>query len=132
MWLGRTDDAGRLFVVSGTTPADSTVANGVLVGPVGPAIVDLANNPSVFNNGLPLTNEGRLCMEAGGAISHYALGLPFTAQNRLVCQTNLAPTPGDPYVNGIRVGPNGGIYITDLTPPAQFAWSGGFSNGYGL
>lgn len=61
----------------------------------------------------------------------YAMGLPFNADGHLVVQLNVPAFPGDAYVGGIRVGPNGGVYVVDTTPPPEsFGFANGFSTGF--
>lgn len=64
-------------------------------------------------------------------ITQWAMGLPFDSEGRLIIQMNQAVGLTDPYVGGIRVGPLGGIYAIDLTPPPQIdAFSDGFDGGF--
>jgi hypothetical protein len=91
-----------------------------------------ANTPQVFDQGKGFMINGALCIDvAGSAIASYVGGLPVTASGALKCQLNQPVSPGDSYVGGIRVGPLGGIYIIDTTPPPPTAFSDGFSNGFG-
>ena len=50
-------------------------------------------------------------------ITNYAMGLPFNVDGGLVLQVNQPVSPGDAYVGGVRVGPLGGVYAVDTTPP---------------
>ena len=45
------------------------------------------------------------------------MGLPFNVDGGLVLQVNQPVSPGDAYVGGVRVGPLGGVYAVDTTPP---------------
>lgn len=51
-------------------------------------------------------------------IINYAMGLPFNAAGALVLQINQPASPGDSVVGGIRVGPLGGVYAVNVTPPS--------------
>jgi hypothetical protein len=132
MLIGRVDAIGALYIFAGVTPPNVFANGGVLLGSQGIVGVDTSNNPTQFVNGLPVTNEGRLCVAYGGTIAGYSAGLPHTALGRLVTQLNQPISPADVYVGGIRIGAPGGLYVNDLTPPAEKAWSNGFSTGFGL
>ncbi len=129
MLPGRRSDNGSIFVNDAVPPAGSPLAGGIALNNLG-AIYVAAAAPTRFVNGFGVTNDGRLCVAYGGPINKFAMGLPFTNDGRLVCQLNQATVPSDPYVGGIRVGPLGGIYTIDLTPPPFSAFSTGFDQGF--
>lgn len=83
-----------------------------------------------FANGFMITDSGQLCIAYGGTIAQYAMGLPFTDDGRLVCQLNQPVSEGDAFVGGIRVGPLGGVYVTDVTPPVPHEFGDGFDGGF--
>ena len=103
---------------------------GVTIGELGAVYVTSTLPVQVFANGFGLRHDGRLCVAYGGPIDKFEMGLPFTNDGRMVCQLNQAVQPSDPFVGGIRVGPLGGIYTIDLTPPETSAYSTGFSEGF--
>ena len=129
MLAGRRSDNGSLFINDAAPPAGSPLAGGVAVNNLG-AIFVASAAPTKFVNGFGVTDTGRLCVAYGGPIDKFSMGLPFTADGRLVCQLNQATVPSDPFVGGIRVGPLGGIYTIDLTPPPLDAFSSGFDEGF--
>lgn len=129
MLPGRRSPNGSLFINDAAPPAGSPLLGGVALNELG-AIFVAAAAPTKFANGFGVTDTGRLCVAYGGPIAKFAMGLPFTADGRLVCQLNQAVQPSDPFVGGIRVGPLGGIYTIDLTPPPFEAFSSGYSGGF--
>jgi hypothetical protein len=90
------------------------------------------NDPQKFDQGKGFMNNGALCVrQSGEPIAGYVGGLPVTATGALKCQLNQPVSPGDSYVGGLRVGPLGGLYIVDATPPAPNGFSSGFDAGFG-
>ena len=85
--------------------------------------------PNYSVNGLPVDEFGTLQV-GPPPITHYFLGLPFNAAGGLVVQVNQPESLGDAYVGGIRVGPLGGVYAVNTTPPSLDAFSTGFSQGF--
>lgn len=91
------------------------------------------NDPQKFDQGKGFMNNGALCVrQSGEPIAGYVGGLPVTATGALKCQLNQPVAPGDSYVGGLRVGPLGGLYINDTTPPVPNAFSSGFDAGFGV
>lgn len=123
---------GSLYVINGAAgPADVRVG-GVLVTPAGAIHVN-ANAPQVFDQGKGFSLAGDLSIDlAGTPVAGAVGGLPVTANGALKCQLNQPVSPGDSYVGGIRVGPLGGVYVTDTAPPPPFSFSNGFSNGFDI
>jgi hypothetical protein len=121
---------GSLYVVIGAAgPADTRVG-GVLVTPAGSIHVN-GNAPQRFDQGKGFMNNGDLCLDLlGEPIAGYVGGLPVTAVGAIKAQLNQPVSPGDAFVGGIRVGPLGGVYVTDTTPVVPFSFSNGFSNGF--
>jgi len=74
-------------------------------------------------------NNGDLCISSLPIVG-YVNGLPVTATGAIKAQLNQTPAPSDPYVGGIRVGPLGGVYLTDAAPTPPFSFSTGFDDGY--
>lgn len=123
-------DGSLLTSVIAPQPGDSFVG-GIALSPDGAVRITDGSDPQVYANGFGLMNIGAVCVDPGGAIDHYAMGLPFTVDGRLVVQLDQPVSPGDAYVGGVRVGPLGGVYVTE-TPPAPFdGFSTGFDAGYG-
>jgi hypothetical protein len=87
------------------------------------------NGPQRFDQGKGFMNNGALCT-SNEAIAGYVGGLPVTATGALKVQLNQPVSPGDAFVGGIRVGPLGGVYVTDTTPVVPFSFSNGFSTGF--
>lgn len=86
--------------------------------------------PHYYVNGLMVDEHGTLQV-GHPPIHHFAGGLPFDSEGRLIIQLNQATVPSDPYVGGVRVGPAGGVYALDLTPPFEIdAFSDGFDEGF--
>jgi hypothetical protein len=79
-----------------------------------------------------LTDQNGTVMVGPPPIVGYKGGYPYNADNELVVQLNQPPVPGDVFVGGIRVGPLGGVYVIDTTPPppADAGFSDGYSDGY--
>jgi hypothetical protein len=121
---------GSLYVVNGAAgPADVRVG-GVLVTPEGAVHINF-NAPQVFDQGKAFSRAGDLSIDlAGTPVAGYVGGLPVTANGALKCQLNQPVSPGDAFVGGVRVGPLGGVYITDTTPVVPFSFSNGFDDGY--
>lgn len=130
MLPGRRQDNGSIFITE-TVPPDPVFEGGIVVGRLGAIHVTSTLPPQVAVNGFMARHSGELCVAYGGPIAFFEMGLPFTADGRLVCQLNQAVAPSDPYVGGVRVGPLGGVYTIDLTPPPEInAFSDGFDGGF--
>ena len=134
MLPGRRTDNGALFVIQGPPPAGTPLVGGIAVSAAG---VIYGNG---YVSGTPPTHtyavNGYLVDEFGtlqfnqAPIIQYLGGLPFDAAGRLIAQLNQPESPGDSYVGGIRVGPLGGIYVVDLTPPPLDAFDSAFDGGF--
>lgn len=131
MLPGARSDKGALFIAIAPPTAEAQAVGGILVGPLG-VIFCSTLPPQVFPNGIGTRHDGSLCITPGGVKANSVNGLPVTAEGALVVQLNVAFGIDDPYVGGIRVGPNGGIYCLDIAPPTQFGFSNGFSNGFDI
>ena len=129
MLAGRRSDNGSLFITE-APPLNISFNGGVAMSDLGALHVTSSLPVQVFANGFGLRHDGRLCVAYGGPIDKFEMGLPFTNAGRLVCQLNRAVAPSDPYVGGIRVGPLGGVYAIDLTPPPLEGFSSGFDGGF--
>jgi hypothetical protein len=126
----RTSD-GALVITTVAPVATDPRVGGVTLTPDGVVKVN-ANTPQVFDQGKGFLINGALCIDvAGTAIAGYVGGLPVTASGALKCQLNQPVSPGDAYVGGIRVGPLGGVYVTDVAPPPFKGFSDGFDGGFG-
>lgn len=116
---------GSLYVVNGAAGPNDVRVGGVLVTPTGAIHVN-ANAPQRFDQGKAFSNAGDLSIDlAGSPVAGYVGGLPVTANGALKCQLNQPVSPGDAFVGGIRVGPLGGVYVTDDTPVVPFSFSNG-------
>jgi hypothetical protein len=115
MLPGRTDPQGRLYVTTAAIAANATYQGGIPISPLGQVYIDI-NAPQKFVNGLGVNNAGKLCINNIGPVVNWQGGLPLVDGGALFCQLNQTPNVNDPYVGGIRVGPLGGIYITDVAP----------------
>ncbi len=127
----RTPD-GALYVVNGAAGPADTRTGGVLLTPDGSVHIN-ANAPQRFDQGKGFSLAGDLSIDlAGSPVAGYVGGLPVTANGALKCQLNQPVSPGDAYVGGLRVGPLGGLYVVDTTPPPPTGFSNGFSAGFGV
>lgn len=113
----RTSPEGALYITTVAPQPGDFFNSGIAMTPAGAVRVTSGSAPQVFNNGFGMMNIGALCIAPGGVIAIYQAGLPFTADGRLVTQLNQIPASSDPFVGGVRVGPLGGVYTTDATPP---------------
>ena len=129
MLPGRRADNGSLFIRE-SAPTQIELVGGIAISELGVLYVTSTLPPQVFVNGFGVRHDGQLCVAFGGTIDYFEMGLPFTADGRLVCQLNQTMQPYEPYVGGIRVGPLGGVYAVDIAPPKQFGYSNGFSTGF--
>ena len=90
------DPNGALHVTTTDSPTD-TYLGGMRVSPIGQVVVGNGNPPArpyVYNAGLPFDRR----------------------DGRLIRQEDTAPSPSDPYVAGVRVGPLGGVYFSTAAP----------------
>ncbi len=127
----RTPD-GALYVTTAAPTASDPRSGGVCMTPDGIVKVN-GNSPQRFDQGKGFLNSGALCLGLlGGPIVDYVGGLPVTATGAIRAQLNQPVSPGDSYVGGLRVGPLGGLYVVDTTPPAPTGFSNGFSAGFGV
>lgn len=132
MLFGTRTPDGALYITESAPTAGDPANGGVSMTNDGSVHVDGLLPPQVFANGFGFRNNGALCInKLGTAIAGYHQGLPFNSAGQLVCQLNQPVSPGDAFVGGIRVGPLGGIYIVDGTPPVPNGFSSGFSQGFG-
>ena len=131
MWLGLTSPQGQLFIDAAAPDGNDLSRAGIRIKPLG-VVRTVEAAPAATINGFGVSLLGQLCVSPGGVIANFHMGLPRTADGRLVTQLSNAPLIGDSYVAGIRVGPLGGAYTIDTAPPVLTAWSSGFSNGYGM
>ena len=124
---------GALYIIESAPAAGDPANGGVSMTNDGWVRVDGLLPPQVFTNGFGFRNNGALCINKfGTAIAGYQQGLPFNSVGQLVCQLNQPVSPGDAFVGGLRVGPLGGVYVTDTTPVVPFSFSNGFSNGFNI
>lgn len=127
----RTPD-GALYVTTAAPAAADPRSGGVCMTPEGVVKVNI-NDPQRFDQGKGFMLNGALCIRVSGEPTVGNVGgLPVTATGALKCQLNQPVSPGDVYVGGLRVGPLGGLYIVDTTPPPPTGFSNGFSNGFGV
>lgn len=130
MLPGKRTPDGQLYVVNGAAGPADTRTGGVLLTPEGQVHTN-ANAPQRFDQGKGFSLAGDLSIDvAGTPIAGYVGGLPVTANGALKCQLNQTPAASDPFVGGIRVGPLGGVYVTDAAPVPPFSFSTGFDGGF--
>ena len=130
--LGRVDELGRLYTLTGAPPSGSNFIGGSVVGPVGSSIVDAVNPPVLVENGKPLSAAGLLCVEEGGVIATMEGGIPLSATRR-VCVTSVAPTTSsDTFIAKLRINTAQQIHIVNVAPPVFSSYTNGFSNGFGI
>jgi hypothetical protein len=121
---------GSLYVTTVAPGPTDTQVGGVTVTATGAVHVN-ANTPQRFDQGKAFMSNGDLCISSQ-PVAGYVGGLPVTANGALKTQLNQPVSSGDAFVGGIRVGPLGGVYITDTDPPPPFSFSNGFSNGFDI
>jgi hypothetical protein len=84
-------------------------------------VTDTEGANDAWLGGIRLDPQGRVvCGNGIGAARPYVYvrGLPTDKRNgKLIRQINQTPAPTDPFVVGIRVGPNGGVYMGEVDPP---------------
>jgi hypothetical protein len=109
--------------------AESTQAE---IDGVSQYISALMGGTAYFSPNSYLTDQNGTLMVGPPPIVGYKGGYPYNADGELVVQLNQPPVPGDEFVGGIRVGPAGGIYVIDTTPPPppDAGFSDGYSNGF--
>ena len=135
MLPGRRTPEGALFVTQGPPPAGTPLVGGIAVNAAGVIYANgyVSGTPPAHTyvaNGFLVDEFGTLQFNQAPIIA-YQMGLPFDAAGRLIAQLNQPESPGDAFVGGVRVGPLGGIYVVDLTPPPEIdAFSDGFSGGF--
>lgn len=129
MLTGRVDPTGALYIVMSGLPAPAFHLEGCLQGYLG-GLFCTTSAPTRFLDGFGMTDDGKVCIAPGGTVHRYNKGLPMTADGRLVTQLNQPESPGDVYVDGIRVGPLGGVYTIDATPAPEKAYSSAFDGGF--
>lgn len=88
---------GQLCVTSTLTPND-TYIGGIRRSPIGALVVSSQIGTLTYNGGWP-------CNSGGGTDGSVAR------------QVDIPPALGDPYVNGVRIGPLGGVYMTTAPVP---------------
>ena len=134
MLPGRRTDTGALFVTQGPPPAGTPLVGGIAVSAAGVIYGNgyVSGTPPAHTysvNGFLVDEFGTLQFNQA-PIKQYLGGLPFDSAGRLVAQLNQPESPGDAYVGGIRVGPLGGVYVVNLTPPELTAFSPGYDGGF--
>ena len=109
----RTAD-GALYISTAAPLATDPRLGGICMTHDG-AVKISTNGPQKFQNGFGMMNNGALCT-SNEPIAGYNNGLPVVASGALKVQLNQPVSPGDAYVGGVRVGPLGGVYVTDAVP----------------
>lgn len=129
---GRKSSDGALFVLQQAAPADAVRKGGQAMTELGALYVGNVGVGSYSTPNGYLTDQNGTLMVGPPPIVGYKGGYPYNADGELVVQLNQPPVPGDEFVGGIRVGPLGGIYVIDTTPPPppDAGFSDGYSNGY--
>jgi hypothetical protein len=111
---------GAVFVEVDGTPVSwnagwGYAANGRL------CVTDTEGANDAWIGGIRLDPQGRVVCGNGIAAARpyvYVRGLPTDKRNgKLIRQIDQTPAATDPFVVGIRVGPNGGVYMNDVEPP---------------
>jgi hypothetical protein len=121
---------GSLYVIIGAAGPNDVRVGGVLVTPEGSIHVN-GNAPQKFDQGKGFMSNGDLCLDLlGEPAVGYVGGLPVTATGAIKAQLNQPVSPGDAFVGGIRVGPLGGVYVTNVVPDQQAGFSNGYSDGF--
>jgi len=122
---------GSLYVTNVAPDPTDFQVGGVTVTAAGSVRVN-GNAPNAFDQGKGfLKSNGALCLDfLGSPVAGYMQGLPVTVAGAILAQLNQPVSPGDSFVGGIRVGPLGGVYVTDIAPPPPFSFSNGYSNGF--
>jgi hypothetical protein len=115
MLPGRRDAEGRLYVTSAAIDATTTYQGGIPITPLGQVIVDI-NTPQKFQNGFGMMNSKKLCINNALPIAYYLEGIPRAINGAIRIQLNQVPAATDPFVGGLRIGPLGGVYVTDEVP----------------
>lgn len=128
MLPGLRTSEGVLYVTTAASAPTDVQSGGVTMTAEGAIHVN-ANTPQRFDQGKGFMNNGDLCISSLPTVGHVN-GLPVTATGAIKAQLNQTPAPSDPYVGGIRVGPLGGVYLTDAAPTPPFSFSTGFDDGY--
>lgn len=128
---GRKSPDGALFITE-TPPPNIYFMGGMAIGTQGAIYARSDLPPQVYANGFALRESGALCIRYGFNLANaiWQQGLPFDPTGHLCCQLNQPVSPGDSYVGGVRVGPLGGVYVIDTTPPPEGGYSTGFSDGF--
>lgn len=128
----RTAD-GSLLVTEVLADASSVFVGGVALTPAGAVHTTKLLPVQTEVNGFGLRETGELCVRYGFnlANAYWLGGLPFDNFGHLCCQLNQPVSPGDTFVGGVRVGPLGGVYVTDVAPPPFKGFSDGFDGGFG-
>lgn len=127
----RTPD-GALYITTAAPQPTDIFKHGIAMTSDGVMRVDEFGIPSNFVGGFGVTDAGALCANlSNAAIEGFHQGLPMDSVGNIVCQLNQPVSPGDSYIAGVRVGPLGGVYVVDTTPPPPDGFSSGFSSGFG-
>lgn len=110
-----TNDEGDLVTTPDAPTSTSSLIGGVAVSASGEIhIGDSA--PLYFANGVGVGSLGRLAVAVGGTVAGYNNGLPVTQSGRLVVQNAVAPAASDSYVGGVRVSASGGVNMSAAGP----------------
>lgn len=128
MLPGRRTDEGAIFITDVAPGSAATFEGGIAVSTLG-VIYTTATAPEKFINGMGVLNNGELCVSPPPIVG-YLGGYPRSATGALVLQLNQPESPGDSYVGGVRIGPAGGVYAVDLTPPPLDAFDSAFDGGF--
>lgn len=115
MLPGKRDAQGRLHVTVAAPGATSTLRGGIACSATEQVHITTTVSTK-FVNGFMVSDTGQLVVGTG-AIANYLEGIPRQADGAVRHQLNQTPAATDPYLGGLRIGPAGGVYTTDATPP---------------
>ena len=119
--FGRYFADGNIYVTTAAPPAAGDAFNGGFrYNALGALYVSTTAGDDVYIAGKRVSVDGALIVgNTPPAVQRgWLAGHVFSLINFILGrQLNQTPAPSEPFINGLRIGPNGGAYMTTVPPP---------------
>lgn len=114
MLPGLRDGLGRAYVVGGPVVSTDTFQGGIAISSLG-QVRETAGAVANYTNGFGVDDSGRLCVNAGVAVS-YLEGIPRNAAGQVIGTIDAVPDGTESILGGLLIGPFGAAFTTAVPP----------------